>query len=134
MQLNSGTYCSILQKIENFAALRGKKVTASILIGAGLITGTATIASSGGGYLSIVDDTASNIVIVVDLQNEFIYFRRTNSTSWTNIIAVKLELGDTQTLAHQENGAWVLNEIPNYEEELFKCQTSIASSADTYAN
>ncbi len=39
------------------------------------------------------------------------------------IKAVKLELGDTQTLAHQDaDGNWVLNEIPNYAEELAKCQ------------
>ena len=38
------------------------------------------------------------------------------------MVAAKLELGDTQTLAHQENGVWVLNEIPNYAEELAKCQ------------
>lgn len=38
------------------------------------------------------------------------------------IKAIKLELGEQQTLAHQENGAWVLNEIPNYAEELLKCQ------------
>lgn len=38
------------------------------------------------------------------------------------IVAVKLELGSTQTLAHQENGAWVLNEIPNYAVEFAKCQ------------
>lgn len=37
--------------------------------------------------------------------------------------AAKLELGTEQTLAHQdENGNWVLNEIPNYAEELAKCQ------------
>ena len=36
--------------------------------------------------------------------------------------AAKLELGDTQTLAHQENGAWVLNKVPNYQQELAKCQ------------
>lgn len=37
--------------------------------------------------------------------------------------AVKLELGSQQTLAHQDtSGNWVLNEIPNYAEELAKCQ------------
>ena len=36
--------------------------------------------------------------------------------------AVKLELGSQQTLAHQENGVWVLNEIPNYSEQLRRCQ------------
>ncbi len=36
--------------------------------------------------------------------------------------AVKLELGSQQTLAHQENGVWVLNEIPDYGEQLRRCQ------------
>lgn len=38
------------------------------------------------------------------------------------ILAAKLELGPTQTLAHQENGQWVLNEVPDYGEQLRKCQ------------
>ena len=38
------------------------------------------------------------------------------------IIAIKLELGDTQTLAHKENGVWVLNEIPDFGEQLRRCQ------------
>ena len=37
-------------------------------------------------------------------------------------IAAKLELGSVQTLAHQENGVWVLNEIPDYGEQLRRCQ------------
>ena len=36
--------------------------------------------------------------------------------------AVKLELGSQQTLAHQENGAWVLNEIPKLGDQLAACQ------------
>lgn len=38
------------------------------------------------------------------------------------IKAVKLELGDAQTLAHKENGVWVLNEIPDFGEQLARCQ------------
>lgn len=38
------------------------------------------------------------------------------------ILAAKLEIGSTQTLAHLENGNWVLNEIPDYGEQLRKCQ------------
>lgn len=38
-------------------------------------------------------------------------------------IAAKLELGAQQTLAHQDSsGAWVLNEIPDYAEQLRRCQ------------
>lgn len=37
--------------------------------------------------------------------------------------AAKLEYGSEQTLAHQDaNGNWVLNEVPDYGEELLKCQ------------
>lgn len=38
------------------------------------------------------------------------------------VLAAKLELGDTQTLAHKENGVWVLNEIPDFGEQLRRCQ------------
>lgn len=43
-----------------------------------------------------------------------------------DLLAGKLELGSEQTLAHQdEDGNWVLNEIPNYAEERAKCQTCL---------
>ena len=42
--------------------------------------------------------------------------------SYIVVKAWKLELGDTQTLAHLENGEWVLNELPNYQEQLARCQ------------
>ena len=37
------------------------------------------------------------------------------------LAAAKLELGQTQTLAHQENGVWVLNEMPDYGGQLRRC-------------
>lgn len=46
-----------------------------------------------------------------------------NPNSSITIKAIKLELGSQQTLAHQdENGNWVLNEIPDYGEQLARCQ------------
>lgn len=40
-----------------------------------------------------------------------------------SVKAVKLELGDKQTLAHQDDdGNWVLNEIPDYAEQVAICQ------------
>lgn len=39
------------------------------------------------------------------------------------ILAAKLELGSTQTLAHQDSaGNWVLNEVPEYGGQLRRCQ------------
>lgn len=49
------------------------------------------------------------------------FFLQANNGA-VKIKAVKLELGSQQTLAHQKNGEWVLNEIPNYAETLAKCQ------------
>lgn len=48
------------------------------------------------------------------------------------LVAVKLELGAEQTLAHRENGAWALNEIPDYGEELTKCMRYLQVLAAPY--
>ncbi|RHT58864.1 hypothetical protein DW766_01615 [Butyricicoccus sp. AM29-23AC] len=47
-----------------------------------------------------------------------IQFKKGTSTL---IKAAKLELGSTQTLAHKEGDKWVLNEIPDYGEQLRRC-------------
>ena len=54
------------------------------------------------------------------------------------LVAVKLELGTEQTLAHQNSSdAWVLNEMPDYGEELTKCMRYlqiISTPYDTSGN
>ena len=55
------------------------------------------------------------------------------NTSTIEFECAKLELGTKQTLAHQdENGVWVLNEIPDYGEQLARCQRyfQLYSAAD----
>lgn len=52
----------------------------------------------------------------------FLYARSISGAGEGSILAAKLELGDTQTLAHKENGVWVLNEIPDFGEQLRRCQ------------
>ena len=45
------------------------------------------------------------------------------NTSTIEFECAKLELGSQQTLAHQDSdGNWVLNEIPDYGEQLRRCQ------------
>ena len=55
-----------------------------------------------------------------------------------NVVAMKLERGARQTLCHNEGTdaipVWVLNDVPDYEYELYRCMTSMADSTDTYAN
>ena len=46
-----------------------------------------------------------------------------NAGASVTVKAAKLELGSQQTLAHQDStGNWVLNEIPDYGEQLARCQ------------
>ena len=66
---------------------------------------------------SIIEPTYDDTTRTLEISTE----------SQKTIIAVKLELGSEQTLAHQENGQWVLNEIPDYQQELAKCQRYLAT-------
>lgn len=53
----------------------------------------------------------------------FRFVTYTGQTPTVTILAAKLELGSQQTLAHQDaDGNWVLNEIPDYGEQLARCQ------------
>lgn len=58
-----------------------------------------------------------------EITYEQVVFQSLGAVAGTmDIKAAKLELGPTQTLAHQENGQWVLNEVPEYGEQLRRCQ------------
>ena len=60
-----------------------------------------------------------------------------NNTDDTNryidVMAVKLESGSQQTLAHLVNGVWVINDVPDYVAAYLACQTN-ASVTDVNAN
>ena len=56
----------------------------------------------------------------IDANQIVIQSLNTGSGSFS-IKAAKLELGGTQTLAHKENEKWVLNEIPDFGEQLRRC-------------
>ena len=93
---------------------------------------TITISAIIDGELYSVSGKASDPIISVDFGNGVFYRAPIDNndiiciTSYkgTKILvqAVKMEFGSQQTLAHQENGVWVLNEIPDYATELAKCQ------------
>ena len=73
-----------------------------------------TESKDASGILSVTFSTA---------KSNKVNFGFTGSTdNSATIIAAKLELGDTQTRAHKENGVWVLNEIPDFGEQLRRCQ------------
>ena len=73
----------------------------------------ATRAIPNVGYIRIYQLASGNIACTIDT---------TTITNFT-VKAMKLELGDQQTLANQDSsGNWVLNEITDYGEQLARCQ------------
>lgn len=74
-------------------------------------------------YVDITaNDLNSRVLTVPDgVKSIYVNFGA-NGAGTCKIKAAKLELGSHQTLAHQEGGKWVLNEIPNYGEGLARCQ------------
>lgn len=116
-----------------------------------LVSGSVTIGTDGitlNGTMQQVLETAppgtvtasaltpagvGKVVPTYDSANKTV----TVTAAGKKLVAVKLELGTEQTLAHQENGVWVLNEIPDYGEELTKCMRYlqiISTPYDTSGN
>ncbi len=112
---SAGTTVQHPLEADVIAAITGVPLTFSILMDTGLVYGTATYDGSAKSFYG-----NENTAVRLRISNMGHPYITANTA--VNIIAAKLELGSTQTLAHQENGAWVLNEIPDFGEELAKCQ------------
>ena len=126
----------LCQYVTDGAALRGKTVTLSALINGTLSkrtielpdayesSGTVTVGygtTPAVGNVNVYLRTI-NGVLTVQFYASSAYVLGTTVT----VQAIKLELGEYQTLAHNEGSdaspVWVLNEIPSYAGELAKCQ------------
>jgi hypothetical protein len=133
--LLSGSSTNIYQRCGT--APLGKALTLSVLTSTGLATISGTMPStlpSNNQTVLTVGASTDGYRFRLYLQpagTMYVEFRAYSSQVW---VAAQLELGSEQTLAHQENGAWVLNDVPDYEYELYRCITSTADSTDTYAN
>lgn len=117
--LHSAVNESIAQYLESslINALNGKTVTMSVLTSDGLFAGSIVYDKTVTQYFN-----AQGITLVKGVGGNGSNYAQVFTSSPTVVYAAKLELGSNQTLAHQENGVWVLNEIPNFAEELAKCQ------------
>ena len=106
----------------------GRKLTGSVLLSSGeLVYGTLTVPSNAPandtGYYPFCDEQ-HNIMPRIKVINASVvrFCIRVAKNKSANIVAAKLELGDTQTLCHDVGGSKVLNEIPDYGEQLRRCQ------------
>lgn len=102
--------------------LTGKTVTMSALIDGIVYSGSKTVdqhdftdaVSFPGGTIRVFYSGGKTV---------FRLWLSNVSGTTVQLKAVKLELGSQQTLAHQDaDGNWVLNEIPDYGEQLRRCQ------------
>ena len=100
-----------------------------------LVSGSVTIGSNGitlnGTIVQILETAVGTDVTASALTTEGVVVASYDNNSKTisltgtgqTFVAAKLELGSKQTIAHQDaDGNWVLNAIPNYGEQLRRCQ------------
>ena len=121
----SSGYAALLQRMDlDKSSLVGQILTISALAGDGTLL-------SASGVVPASDEDAT--IATANNSLYYVYFRWSSSNGLfvelrvpsgsVTFVAAKLELGSQQTLAHQdEDGNWTLNDIPNYGEELAKCQ------------
>ena len=80
---------------------------------------------SDGDIKGVNTKNASGLLsftVTSDIINKLIIGFSGSTDNSVTLLAAKLELGDTQTLAHKENGVWVLNEIPDFGEQWLRCR------------
>lgn len=127
------------------STLGGRQCTCSVLVTANtcasavnVLYGVDTLFSIPAGQTGLFKGTKTLSAPIGSDNFKIMRSSAAEESGALTLLAVKLELGDTQTLAHQDaNGSWVLNEIPDYGEQLRRCQRYlqvIASNYDTAGN
>lgn len=119
-----GTYLS--QKItpELASALAGKTVTFSVLAADSDAVFSVNI-NKDGAYIdgfTITPNTVSCKTWTFPSSTNVVFDFAGNAAGHVRPIAAKLEIGPTQTLAHREGDRWVMNEVPEYGEQLRRGQ------------
>ena len=140
----------ISEILEEPYSLCGKQVTVSALTTTGLYSATATVPSKaelsaitadeniGVKYFAVNGNNTGYVCLQHSKEHATKVMLRAFEGYTVGVIAVKLELGSQQTLAHQNSsGAWELNESPDYGEELTRCMRYlqiISTPYDTSGN
>ena len=111
-----------LQNIEHPERLAGQVVTLSILAKNGYSAIVINGAEQTFNGITSLGVKSNTITLPDPLTSLAVEVLSAADETDNLFLAVKLELGDTQTLAHKEGDTWVLNEIPDYGEQLRRCQ------------
>lgn len=113
----------INQPVDNSNLFEGMQLTLSALLSDNTF-GSKTFRMSKGMENPFAINSNGYIVYAEwSNANDFFTANWYTTSEAVGLVAIKLELGPQQTLAHQDaNGNWVLNEIPEYGEQLRRCQ------------
>lgn len=128
---NTGSYQLLAQYLENPTQYAGKQLTASALVRTqkdtrcklGMRDNTANQWTTANevpvkqGDWNLISATA-----IPKSSLTYAFFQPWEHNVPFDVLAMKLEYGPNQTLAHKEGGKWVLNEIPSFSEQLLRCQ------------
>ena len=119
---SAGTYWGT--RLDNIARLSGKTVTGSVLMSNGtLYSGTIESVKWQMDAAQIIFSNTDTTFYINKTGDDKAQVEISTGRAGVEILAAKLELGSQQTLAHQDaDGNWVLNEIPDYGEQLARCQ------------
>lgn len=116
----------IQEYLENPGRFYGKKVTISLLTDEQLIATTGELTTEGVSQntgFSLGGSNGLSLGFYKTSDGSAFLQIGVSSGNSNTLIAAKIELGDHQTLAYQdEDGNWQLFETPDYAEELAKCQ------------
>lgn len=121
IDVSGGNNSTFIQDLESGVS---GPLTLSVLISA-IGTGTTRACvryTDGSTYQGNPLAVGLNVVTLNSSKPVSRVFLFTNAANSYTLKAIKLEIGSQQTLAHLENGVWVLNAIPNYGEQLARCQ------------
>lgn len=120
-----GLYQAIIQKVEKTRVPVGATVTLSALVKAEADASVVLAINDSYNVLTVQANVWELITFTLNApsveQTYSVSIQRNSGGIAFTVKAAKLELGPTQTLAHKEGDRWMLNEVPDYGEQLRRC-------------
>lgn len=132
-----GTNKSFGQTIEDKSIVFQEVTLSLLLLDGTLLSGSGRLPDNASNYTNTVLLHSQNCALTIQyLNGHLLVLIQCNQGNTINIRAAKLELGDHQTLAHQDaSGNWVLNDPPPDKAlELAKCQRHYREGYLSYVN
>lgn len=110
----------------------GSSVTMSVLLKNGALFVTSGVPTADANLVILKEGLYAGFRVSENNTLEALFYFSGGTVTQESIVAVKLELGSQQTLAHHDtDGNWVLNEIPKFGDQLAECQRYLVDITPT---